>query len=88
MKEVLALRRATSGGNKAEAAQIFDLLGELYYLAGKYPEAESFLKESLSIRAELFGPDHMDTADSPDHSRTLYDLLAAICQIGVFLFNT
>ena len=76
MKEVLALWRATPGGNKAEVAQILDHLGELYYLAGKYPEAEPFLKESLSIRMELFGPNHTDTAKSFEHLGTLYALLA------------
>ncbi|MFH2044776.1 MAG: tetratricopeptide repeat protein [Pseudomonadota bacterium] len=76
IKEVLALKRETLGGNNADVAQCLDLLGELHYLAGKYPEAEPFLKESLSIRMELFGSNHIETAESFEHLGTLYALMA------------
>jgi tetratricopeptide (TPR) repeat protein len=54
-------------------------------MAGKYPEAEPSLKESLSIRMELFGPNHTDTAESFDHLGTLYDLLGEYAKADNFL---
>jgi tetratricopeptide (TPR) repeat protein len=55
-------------------ASNLDRLGELYYLAGKYQEAEPPLKESLAIRKDLFGSDHIETAESHNHLGVLYTL--------------
>jgi len=75
------------GGRNAEVAQHFDFLCELHYLAGKYPESEPFLKESLSMRVELSDPNHADTAESFNHSGILYNLTAEYAKLEFFLFN-
>ena len=64
IEKVLTKQRAGGSSNKAEMAETLDYLGEINYLAGWYSEAVPLLKESLSIRAGLYGPDHIHTAES------------------------
>jgi tetratricopeptide (TPR) repeat protein/CHAT domain-containing protein len=85
VEKVLTGWKADSVDNRAELARTLDYLGELNYLAGWYFEAESLLKESLSIRAELFGPDHINTAESYNHLGELYWLVGRSDESGSYL---
>jgi serine/threonine-protein kinase len=54
LREVLALRRELSGGERTEIATLNEL-GSLYLETGRYDRAATALQESLAIRRTLFG---------------------------------
>jgi tetratricopeptide (TPR) repeat protein/transcriptional regulator with XRE-family HTH domain len=58
-----------------EAARLLHLIGE-YYLheRGEYTEAEPYLKQSLALRTQLFGENHLETA-------------AVLNDLGILLFE-
>jgi tetratricopeptide (TPR) repeat protein len=76
LQKVLVDQKAVLGNEHAEVARLLDRLGELHYLAGKYRDAETLLKEAVSLREKLFGPEHEETAESYDHFGHCYDFLA------------
>ena len=48
-------------------AGLLDALGQVYQLRGHFSEAESLLRESVALRRELQGSDHLDVAASLYH---------------------
>jgi hypothetical protein len=74
LKEVPALRREVLGGSNAEVAQSRDLLGELHYLAGKYPDAESLFK------GIAFNEDRIIRSQSYCYGRKLRSLYARLAE--------
>jgi serine/threonine protein kinase len=59
-------------GPSPELAKVLELLGRLETSRGEFLEAEKYLKRSLSIREDIFGPDHLETAASMDSLGVLY----------------
>ena len=49
-------------------------LAALYYVQGKYQEAESLYQRALEIRERILGPEHPDTACSLNNLAALYDV--------------
>lgn len=85
MEKVLASIRGADAVDKAAEARCLDALVELQYLAGNYRDAEPNLMESLTIREELFGSDHIDTAGSYHHLGVLNNLLARYIEAEEYL---
>jgi tetratricopeptide (TPR) repeat protein len=55
-----------------ELATSLDRLSKLYFIQGRYLEAEPLLQKSLLLRKNLLGKDHPGVADSLDHLATLH----------------
>ena len=60
--------------NYLTARVLFDL-GNLYRLTGRYSDAEERLKQSLTIRGELFNPNHPDYVDTQESLAVLYSTM-------------
>jgi len=56
-------------GHPELKAQIFEVIGEIYRRLGLYNKAESLLRESFSIRQNVFGHNHLETVSSLDKLR-------------------
>ncbi len=47
-------------------AQMMQVMGEVYYSLGLYPQAESLVKRAIEIRGRVLGKDNQDTLKSQD----------------------
>jgi tetratricopeptide (TPR) repeat protein len=58
--------------NVPELATSLDHLSRLYFIQGRYLEAEPLLQKALVLRKDLLGKEHPEVADSLDHLANLY----------------
>jgi tetratricopeptide (TPR) repeat protein len=58
--------------NVPELATSLDHLSRLYFIQGRYLEAEPLLQKVLALRKDLLGKEHLGVADSLDHLANLY----------------
>ncbi|WP_375471124.1 tetratricopeptide repeat protein, partial [uncultured Nostoc sp.] len=59
--QALALRRKLLGEEHPDIAQSLNNLAKLYYLQGRYIEAEPFYLQALEIFERRLGADHPNT---------------------------
>jgi tetratricopeptide (TPR) repeat protein/transcriptional regulator with XRE-family HTH domain len=55
-----------------EAARLLDLTGFYLEERGQFEQAEPLCLKALQMREQLFGPEHLDVAESLDHVAWLY----------------
>lgn len=61
LKASLPIKRATFGECSSHVAESLKLIGGIYLSKGDLPKALRFLKQSLTIEQELYGPQHSKT---------------------------
>jgi serine/threonine-protein kinase len=59
-------------GQPALQARLFDALGQIYDVLGRYSEALNLLQRAFTLRRATFGPAHNDVAMSLEHLGTHY----------------
>jgi len=73
-QRALATRERILGPEHPETMRGLNNLAALYYVQGKYQEAESLYQRALEIRERILGPEHPDTACSLNNLAALYDV--------------
>ncbi|CAM9956525.1 unnamed protein product [Scytosiphon promiscuus] len=68
-----SLRPLEGGDMTVDVAQVFEDVGTLFMLQGKYEESGPLYERSLAVREECLGPDHPGVAASLDYSAKLVE---------------
>ena len=72
-EQAYQLSRETSGERDPRTLTNLNNLAMLYFIQGRYGEAEPRLKEALQLRREVLGPRHPDTLQSLNNLALLYE---------------
>ena len=77
IEEALELRQLELGSEHPDTVASLVELGRLYWLAGRYPEAQATLEEALAQRQRALGPEHPEVAEVLDHLGSVYGTRAS-----------
>ena len=77
IEEALDARQSDLGPEHPDTVQSRVELGRLYWLAGRYEEAQSTLEEALAQRERALGREHPDVAEVLDHLGSVYNVQAS-----------
>ena len=69
-----AIYEAQVGLEHPHIATLLNNIGQLYYLQGRYADAEKVLLRALQIKKKFFSPDHISLAESLNHLGYTYYL--------------
>jgi tetratricopeptide (TPR) repeat protein len=56
----VSLERALNSDNKEDANNLYNNIGNLYYLLADYKKALEFFEKSLNLKIEVYGPDYKE----------------------------
>ena len=76
VEEALEVRQRELGPGHPDTVASRIELGQLYWLAGRYPEAQVALEEALADRQRAFGPEAPEVAEVLDHLGSVYSTQA------------